>query len=231
MNLLNFPERLKSLRLLIDLSQDELGKIFGLSQVSISTYENGAREPDISTLIKYSKFFKVSIDYLLGLSDIKNPYIHTSNFGEIVQTSKTSKELSSFVKAPLFSTLIPQEPFFLKENIEDYIYLSLNTSFTANNCPFGIKVPDDSMVLSHMPKGSIAIIQPQDSIKSGDIALLVIDNQDIVVRHFYKSESIITISDHAYRLNSPLSISMSKHSKSNIRIIGKVITTIFNYDS
>ena len=37
------------------------------SRSTISFWENGEREPTMSSLIKLSKFFKVSIDYLVGL--------------------------------------------------------------------------------------------------------------------------------------------------------------------
>ena len=35
-------------------------------------YEKNQREPDSKTLILFSKYFDVTIDYLLGLSEIKN---------------------------------------------------------------------------------------------------------------------------------------------------------------
>src|SRR5699024_9952144 len=37
-------------------------------------YENGKRNPDQEVLIQLAKFFNASVDYLLGNSDIRNPY-------------------------------------------------------------------------------------------------------------------------------------------------------------
>ena len=48
-----------------DLSQAQLAEILGVSQQTISKYENGSREPDNATLLKLSKMFDVSTDYLL----------------------------------------------------------------------------------------------------------------------------------------------------------------------
>ena len=52
-----------------NLSQDELAEKLGVSRQSISLWENGLREPTLSNLIAISKYFKVSIDYLVGLED------------------------------------------------------------------------------------------------------------------------------------------------------------------
>ncbi len=66
-----FATRLKALREEKGLSQDELGKQIGISRGSISFYEKESRTPDIVVLDSISKFFDVSLDYLLGYSDSK----------------------------------------------------------------------------------------------------------------------------------------------------------------
>ncbi|MEG0895639.1 MAG: helix-turn-helix transcriptional regulator, partial [Oscillospiraceae bacterium] len=48
-----------------NMSMKELGKILGLSESTISLYENGLRQPDYDTLKKISDYFNVSLDYLL----------------------------------------------------------------------------------------------------------------------------------------------------------------------
>lgn len=42
-----------------------------MNQNSISRYENGEREADYKTLIKFADYFDVSLDYLLGRSNQK----------------------------------------------------------------------------------------------------------------------------------------------------------------
>ena len=65
--------RIKQLRQEKGLKQDELAKEFGIAQQTISNYEKGIREPDIATLKKLADFFDVSLDFLLGKTDIKTP--------------------------------------------------------------------------------------------------------------------------------------------------------------
>ena len=68
-------KRIKELRTEKNISQNEMAKILGITQQAVSAYEKGLREPDLETLKKTANFFNVSIDYLLGRSDIRNPYI------------------------------------------------------------------------------------------------------------------------------------------------------------
>lgn len=67
-----FPERLKELRLNAGLTQKELASAINTSQQNIGFYELGKRNPKREILNNLSNFFHVSIDYLLGNTDIKN---------------------------------------------------------------------------------------------------------------------------------------------------------------
>lgn len=62
-----FKDIFKSLRLEMGIGQVELAKNLGVSKAVISLWENGLREPSMSSLIAIAKFFKVSIDYLVGI--------------------------------------------------------------------------------------------------------------------------------------------------------------------
>ena len=62
-----FKDNLKTLRITAGLGQVELANKLGVSKGIISLWENGLREPSMSSLIALSKFFNVSIDYIVGL--------------------------------------------------------------------------------------------------------------------------------------------------------------------
>lgn len=65
----DFKTNLKNLRLERKLGQVELAKQLGVSKGIISLWENGLREPSMTSLIALAKFFGVSIDFLVGLED------------------------------------------------------------------------------------------------------------------------------------------------------------------
>lgn len=96
--------RLKELRTDKNLSQAKLAELFNISQQAVSHYEKGSRDIDSALLKNLAKFFNVSTDYLLGISDIKN-YTDDSNI-TIALNSDTDyddlpdeaiKEINSFI--------------------------------------------------------------------------------------------------------------------------------------
>lgn len=62
--------RLKTLRLAKNLTQKEISKIININQGNYSRYEKGTLIPTIETLIELSKYYNVSIDYLLGIDKV-----------------------------------------------------------------------------------------------------------------------------------------------------------------
>ena len=72
---------LKNLRKLREekgISQKQLGDVIRVSQQSVNKYENHSVEPDISTMTAIADYFCVSLDYLVGRTQIKSPAKITS---------------------------------------------------------------------------------------------------------------------------------------------------------
>ena len=61
--------RIKELREEKGLSQKQLAEAIGLNHRTISHYENGRLEPNLETIEKLSKFFGVTVGYLLGIEE------------------------------------------------------------------------------------------------------------------------------------------------------------------
>ncbi|MDR0937435.1 MAG: helix-turn-helix transcriptional regulator [Oscillospiraceae bacterium] len=71
---MEFTSRLRGLREDSDMLQNELAAMLNLKPSAISKYEKGLTQPGLPTLIRIADIFKVSVDYLLGVSGVKNPY-------------------------------------------------------------------------------------------------------------------------------------------------------------
>ena len=65
-------EKLKQLRIEKGISQQQLADVIMVSQQSINKYENHNVEPEISTMIKIANYFNVSVDYLVGRTEIRD---------------------------------------------------------------------------------------------------------------------------------------------------------------
>lgn len=66
-----FGSRLKQIREEKGISQIDMAKLFSIANTTISQWESGKRNPDHDTLIKIADYFKVSVDWLLGLTDYR----------------------------------------------------------------------------------------------------------------------------------------------------------------
>ncbi len=69
----NYYPRVKDLREDHDLTQQYVSEYLGMKQPQYSRYENGLRDIPTDVLIKLSKLYTTSVDYILGLTD--NPQI------------------------------------------------------------------------------------------------------------------------------------------------------------
>ncbi len=67
-----FGERLKKLRIDSDEMQSDLAEALQVDKSMISLWENGKNYPEVKKLIEISAYYKVSIDYLLGLKEETN---------------------------------------------------------------------------------------------------------------------------------------------------------------
>ncbi|MFA5576088.1 MAG: helix-turn-helix domain-containing protein [Tissierellaceae bacterium] len=90
---MTFADRLRLLREEKSLTQNDLAKLLNISRQSISNYESGTRFPnDVQILIKLSQVFSVSVDYLVGISNIRSPAIK-SNQNQFPSNKNLDKRL------------------------------------------------------------------------------------------------------------------------------------------
>ncbi|EDT75826.1 helix-turn-helix domain-containing protein [Clostridium butyricum] len=101
----SFGERLRQLRIEKNLTQEELANYFGLHKTRISQYELNKRQADDEMKKKLALYFNVSLDWLLGLTDIRNytddPNItialhSNTDYDELPDEAK--KEIDNFIE-------------------------------------------------------------------------------------------------------------------------------------
>ncbi|AWK52238.1 XRE family transcriptional regulator [Clostridium beijerinckii] len=64
--------RIKILRLEANLTQEEFGKPYSLKKSTVSQYESGSSRPDDELKKRIALDYNVSLDWLMGLTDIRN---------------------------------------------------------------------------------------------------------------------------------------------------------------
>ncbi len=64
-----YLRRLRDLREDHDLSQEQIAELLGIQQTVYSRYERGAQTIPLQHLVTLAKYYTVSTDYMLGLTD------------------------------------------------------------------------------------------------------------------------------------------------------------------
>lgn len=198
--------RIKFCREELGLSQSEFANKIGLTQQSISLYEKGDRKPSQDVLEALADFFKVSIDYLLGKTDVRN-------------VKKNIDIADTPTKIPVVGKISAGLPILATENIEGYEYAP--SMYIKDGCEyFYLKVTGDSMNLK-FNDGDLLLIQKQDDLENDEIGVVMVDGEATVKKYKYENNLVIlypmsTNPEHIVQLYSP-----NDH---NIKIIGKVIS-------
>ncbi|WP_027629930.1 helix-turn-helix domain-containing protein [Ruminiclostridium cellobioparum] len=101
-------EILKLLRMERNLTQADVASVLSITPEAYTQYEKGRRQPNLENLTRLSKFFMVTTDYLLGISDYRNfdEYSITLPLSPKLSTDEeqllnTYRKLSSDLKAEI----------------------------------------------------------------------------------------------------------------------------------
>lgn len=112
-----FSANLKKLRIAHGMTQGDMAKILNISRSCIANYESEKRQPDYGMLKIIADYFNVSIDFLVGRSDVKAA---VSDSGETMRLRQLDSVLGSSDKLDLRNA----EPRVKIALIEFYSYLN-----------------------------------------------------------------------------------------------------------
>lgn len=245
-----FGIRFKSLRVGYGYTQDTLCEAYTLKtkkkllKSSISQYENGKQIPEIPELISFAKFFDVTVDYLLGLSDvmISNFILTIKDLEKVLnKLSDNDKLLAKPYLEKLYKSVygidinltnneVSDELFVLRNKVQilgqtaagqpleynDIITEDINNlSDVPANADFALTVKGDSME-PEIKNGSIIYIHSQEDVENGTISIVEIDGA-VTCKKVYKEDNKLKLVSLNEKYE-PMLID-----KGNVRILGKVI--------
>lgn len=196
-----FGEKLRALRKKNNMTQVDLAKALDLDKSSIAKYESAGIIPSVDTLQKIASLFKVSIDYLLNaqLYDINN-----------------------IVNVEIIGTVVAG-----RDGIAMYEFLGVSQAININDKEEYkyLKVRGESMSPQIM-EGDLALVRLQSDVDSGDLAVVIIDGEEGVIKKIQKTENSISLISFnpMYETRVFVGKDMAK-----IRIFGKVIKVERSY--
>ena len=120
-----FGERFKALRNEKRLTQDKLAEMFFLNKSSISRYESDKQLPEPAALQKFADFYNVSLDYLMGISDIRNPIASMKSNLDEKELCNNAKDLEKVSYDDILN-YIDKHLANLPEEKKDYVVKRVN---------------------------------------------------------------------------------------------------------
>ena len=154
-----FAKRLIALRKNANLSQEELGKLAGVTRQSIINYERGGAKPKFKVAAKIAQVLNVSVNYLyLGELDVVPTTIKT--YKDIILNFYALKESQLFEEEVITNTngkyqkliLTTEDPDFLNFMHQFKSILATQESLSKNTVNFVISELLDSFEIAILPK-------------------------------------------------------------------------------
>lgn len=87
----NIGTKIQKLRESLNLTQKELADKVGITDATLSRYENNKREPKAEILARMAKVLNVTTDYLIGRTDNKSSKVYTTTLDNHTYTIEIDK--------------------------------------------------------------------------------------------------------------------------------------------
>jgi SOS-response transcriptional repressor LexA len=213
-------ERFKNLRKKKGMSQQKIAKLLGVTQTTVSGWEQNANAPAEERLYKISEILDVNVNYLLGFSNVPDKV----DFVENIQHEKFKNaeiwkiEEGDEKKVPVLGRVSAGPGYYAEEEVLGYTY-------TFEPGDFALVVSGDSM-LPTLPEGAIVIVKKTSisEIRNGELVVAIINGNDAVVKRWYSEPKMFffTLWSENRSLYTPMNFSFASLDNEVI-IIGKVL--------
>ena len=202
--------RIKQLREAKGLNMREAARILDMPYTTYVNYEKGSREPTSEVLILLANFFETTVDYIVGRSNENQGYV-ASVAPELPANIIPMPEMR---KIPLIGSIACGAPILAEEHIEDHIDIP-----THIHADFALTCKGDSMINARIFDGDLVYIRQQETVESGEIAAVLIENEATLKRVKLLPDRIILSPENP--LYDPLVF--RNEEMNTVRILGKAV--------
>lgn len=200
---MEFYERIKLKREELKMSQDELAKKLGYkSRSSINKIEIGENDIPQSKIKAFAKVLNTTPAYLMGWDE------------------PNQKNLTQGVKVPVLGRVVAGIPLEAVTEILDYEELHPNVAKTGEF--FALQIKGNSMS-PRICDGDVVIVKRQNTVESGDIAIVLINGDEATVKKVKLDENGIMLIAFNSDVYEPHFYSNEEIKTLPIEILGKVV--------
>lgn len=180
-----FSQRMRELRKEKNITLEKLAEMLKTTKATLSRYENGKRIPNIEFVEELAKIFNVSVDYLLGKTDIRNLDILTK--AGLVEFDKSKTIPIPIIGSVRAGTngILAYEEILGVENVEQDIVKDEAKYFF-------LRVKGDSMY-PEIQENDLVLVRQQSDVESGDIAVVIVNGDEGIVKKVVKRDNAIVL--------------------------------------
>ena len=195
-------------------SQDYLAERLGYkSYTTIQKWESGVSEPPLKKAHAIADLFGVDINDLTG-TNIEDA--ETKLPPDAIPYAPTQR-------IPILGRISAGLPLYAEEQIEGYTYTDLNHGGEY----FALRVHGDSMNAIRIYDGDLLIIRKQDVVEDGEIAVVMVNDDEATVKCWHRRENIVMLEPKSTNPTHQMQIYDAKETP--IRVIGKVVQNQIMY--
>ncbi len=198
--------RIKKRREELGLTMEQVGKRLGINKSTVKRYEDGVtRRITIATYEKLAEILDTTVLYLMeGVLEKKDEVSYL-------------KPRVMMHPIPILGVIRAGNPVIASTDILGYTYIEDNNFEDF----FALKVKGDSMDLVNIKEDSVVVCHKQDYVENGDIAVVLIDNEDATVKRVYVEDSIATLMPQSSNPeNKPIIVNLKEQA---FKIMGRVV--------
>lgn len=171
-----FSRNLRTLMQRSGKDRNQVCEDLGFKYTTFTDWYNGNKYPRIDKIELLANYFGV----------LKSDLIEDK---PSLPSNVTPIDFSHLQRIPILGRIAAGVPIYAEENIEGYTYTDLNGGAEY----FGLRVRGDSMNAARIYDGDIVIIRRQDIVENGEIAAVLIDDQDATLKRFSRHGDIVTL--------------------------------------
>ena len=222
---MNFYDRLSILMGQKDISARQITIDCKLNHSAITDWKSGKAKPSAEALSKLADYFDVSVDYLLGRTDDPEPIRFPGGYATHFPNATSLADVT-LARIPILGDISAGTGVYADENFEGYEIIDEKDLRGLPKDEFiFVRVSGDSMEPTLL-SGDLALIHRQESVDSGALAAILVDNEEGYIKVVeYGRNWIELISD-----NPKYDVMRFENDEVlRVRIMGKVFASKRNY--
>lgn len=175
---MSIAENIKRIRAEHGLSQAELGKIAGVSDKAVSTWELGLKTPRMGAVEKMANYFGITKSAIVDdapMTSLQKPVVPPGFM-----------PMPEMVQVPLIGSIACGDPITAEQNIKSYVGVP-----AAWRADFALECHGDSMAPT-ICDGDVVCIRSQPEVEQGQIAAVRI-GEEATLKHCYYQNGVVQL--------------------------------------